>query len=143
MEDDSILRVSIPSDSLCRQVHCSLDTSFALLENGELYSWGLSTDGQLGTGCSDIDWRPTRVPIDEPLKMIAGTGDTIMALTHTGKVYVWGQAEYNQMSEFTDDPQIFYPMQVDFDFDGAGVKSVAATNTSCIIATTDGKVGFN
>lgn len=66
-------------------MHCLLDSSFVLLENGELYSWGLSTDGQLGNGCSDIEWRPMKVPIDEPLKMIGGAGDTLIAVSKTGK----------------------------------------------------------
>lgn len=76
--------VLLPKNVPCRQVHCSLDSSFALLENGDLYSWGLSTDGQLGTGCTDIGWKPTKIKIDEPLKMVTGAGDTILAVSKTG-----------------------------------------------------------
>lgn len=80
-------RISLPPDSSpCKQVHCTLDSSFVLTEDGRLYSFGLSTDGQLGTGCADIDFVPRRVPIEEPLRMINGSGDTLVAVTKTGLV---------------------------------------------------------
>lgn len=44
------------------------------------------------------------------------------------------------MSEFTDEKQLFFPRQADFDFNGSEVQSAAATNTSCIVSTKDGQV---
>ncbi|KAI6192384.1 hypothetical protein M3Y97_00331700 [Aphelenchoides bicaudatus] len=133
-------RIQLPTDSKCKQVHCTLDSSFVLLENGDLYSFGLSTDGQLGTGCADIEWTPTKVQLDQPVRLVAGSGDTLVAVTNSGELYVWGQTEYNQMSKFTDEPQLFMPFHARFDFDGQEVRSAAATNTSCIVSTEDGRV---
>jgi alpha-tubulin suppressor-like RCC1 family protein len=44
------------------------------------------------------------------------------------------------MSEFTDEIQLFYPMQVDFDFGGSPVRSAATSGVSCIVCTDEGDV---
>lgn len=67
-------------------------------------------------------------------------GDYLNSQHFVGNLYIWGQAEYDQMYEFTDEPQLFKPMHARFDFNGQKVKSAAATNTSCIVATEDGHV---
>jgi len=135
-----LMKVELPGDSPCKQVHCSLDSSFVLLENGDLYAFGLGTDGQLGTGCMDIDWVPKRVRIDEPIKMISGSGDTLVAVTKTGKLFIWGQVEYGQFAEFSHEPQLFIPQHARFDFNNSEVNSAATTTTSCIVSTKDGEV---
>ncbi|KAI6231538.1 hypothetical protein M3Y95_00392400 [Aphelenchoides besseyi] len=136
----SYLLPRLPLPGGCRQVHCSLDSSFVLTEAGELYAFGLSTDGQLGTGCSDIDWKPRRVPIDEEVKFVGGSSDTMVAVTYSGNLYIWGQVEYEQMAEFSDEVHLRLPTLVDFDFDSQPIRSAATTGTSCIVSTQSGRV---
>ena len=45
-----------------KKVTCSKNSSFALLENGELYSWGSNKYGMLGSGSSrDSEYLPQRM----------------------------------------------------------------------------------
>ncbi|KAI6218865.1 Williams-Beuren syndrome chromosomal region 16 protein [Aphelenchoides fujianensis] len=119
---------------------CKQGALHAGLVSGELFAFGLSTDGQLGTGCNDIEWRPERVPIDEEIRFVGGSGDTLVAVAHSGNLYMWGQVEYGQAAEFTDDVHLRLPTLLRFDFGGSPVRSAATTNTSCVVSTEDGRV---
>ncbi|CAD5230335.1 unnamed protein product [Bursaphelenchus okinawaensis] len=138
VRDFSVPRVPIDSSAKVKQVHCLLDTSFVLLENGKLYSFGLGTDGQLGTGNLDIQSIPTNLDLP-PIRLVAGSTDTVMAVDYDGNLFMWGQNEYGQLAELTDEPQLAYPIQVPFKFDSP-VRSAHATATSCIVATEEGVV---
>lgn len=86
-----------------------MDTSFVLLENGELYSFGLGTDGQLGNGNEEFQWTPMLVEGDlkgEKISRISGSTDTLIALSTNGDLFAWGQNEYGQMAVITDEPQV-------------------------------------
>ncbi|CAD5233884.1 unnamed protein product [Bursaphelenchus xylophilus] len=138
ISDISLPRVPVPNHSPVKQVHCLLDSSFVLLENGDLYSFGLGTDGQLGTGNMDIESLPTKVNLP-PIRLVGGSTDTVMAVDYDGNLFMWGQNEYNQLAEFTEEPQLCYPFQVPFKFDSP-VRSAHATATSCIVSTENGTV---
>uniref|UniRef100_A0A1I7YC95 Regulator of chromosome condensation (RCC1) family protein n=1 Tax=Steinernema glaseri TaxID=37863 RepID=A0A1I7YC95_9BILA len=87
--DGSIERVEIPSDSPVVKVHTCLDTSFVLLADGSLYSFGLSEDGQVGNGRFGITWRPSAVEGDlkgEKIISITGSTDTLIALSEKGNI---------------------------------------------------------
>merc|ERR1719244_488027 len=45
----------------CCEVACGSAVSYAVTETGECYSWGMGTNGQLGTGGEEDVWSPTRV----------------------------------------------------------------------------------
>lgn len=64
-----------------------MDSSFVLLENGEIYSFGLGTDGQLGNGFKEICFTPTLVEGDlkgEKIVKISGSTDTLLAVSSSG-----------------------------------------------------------
>jgi len=42
----------------CTEVACGTAVSYAVTEEGKLYSWGMGTNGQLGTGEEDDVWEP-------------------------------------------------------------------------------------
>lgn len=71
-----------------------MDTSFVLLDNGELYSFGLGTDGQLGneTGRENqAVWQPTLVEGDikgVKISRISGSTDTLVAVSTEGKKFL-------------------------------------------------------
>ncbi|KAH7724486.1 Protein W09G3.7 a [Aphelenchoides avenae] len=134
-------RVDIPTHSPIKKVHCSLDTSFVLLENGELYSFGLGTDGQLGNSTEEIRWRPRRIDGEisgEKIVDISGSTDTIVAVSKAGDLFVWGQNEYRQLGLVTDEPQVFVPVR--FPVNLGRVVSAAATGSSCIACNEEGLV---
>merc|ERR1712080_169999 len=42
----------------CVEVACGTAVSYAVTKEGELYSWGMGTNGQLGTGEEEDVWEP-------------------------------------------------------------------------------------
>jgi len=59
-----------------------------LLESGELYAFGLSTDGQVGNGSKTLEWKPTLVEGEiknEKIVAISGSTDTIVAVSKNGR----------------------------------------------------------
>jgi len=42
----------------CTEVACGTAVSYAVTKEGKLYSWGMGTNGQLGTGEEDDVWEP-------------------------------------------------------------------------------------
>ncbi|VDO82354.1 unnamed protein product, partial [Heligmosomoides polygyrus] len=108
---DALLRaVEIPSDSPVVAVHCSLDSSFALTELGELFAFGLNEDGQCSNGSYGIQWRPSKVLGDaagEKIVSISGSSDTITALSDKGEIFIWGQCEYGQALLGADSVQVY------------------------------------
>ena len=43
----------------CGLVACGSVVSYAVTKEGQCYSWGMGTNGQLGTGEDDDVWTPT------------------------------------------------------------------------------------
>lgn len=59
-------------------------------KSGEVYSFGINGNGQLGTGNTSTYKLPTKLGIKDIEKVIA-SGNTSFAITKTGEVYVWGE----------------------------------------------------
>lgn len=133
----------IPSSSKVQQVHCSFDTSFILLKSGEIFSFGLGTDGQLGRGLMNYDWKC--LPFGENLNLssekitsINGSSDTLMAVSNGGRLFMWGQNEYGQMKAFCNKMQVHEPLEIKLDI--GKVIQAASTATSCIVLSSTGHV---
>jgi regulator of chromosome condensation len=45
----------------CVDVSCGTAVSFAITAEGECFSWGMGTNGQLGLGDEEDAWEPTRM----------------------------------------------------------------------------------
>ncbi|VIO92315.1 Williams-Beuren syndrome chromosome region 16 protein, putative [Brugia malayi] len=136
LENKPFQKIMIPSDSKIAEIHCTLDTSFIILDSGEVFSFGLGTDGQLGRGICNYDWRC--LPIEGDLKgmkvaALKGSTDTLMAVTESGELFMWGQNEYEQMHPFVKDIQSGFPCEIRLSME----KIIAAdsTATSCIALT--------
>jgi alpha-tubulin suppressor-like RCC1 family protein len=77
-------------------------TSYALMSDGTVRSWGGGAFGQLGDGVREPE-SPTPVPVTglTGVKAIAAGGDHAMALLSNGTVAVWGGNTYGQMGNGT------------------------------------------
>ncbi|KHN89047.1 Williams-Beuren syndrome chromosomal region 16 protein [Toxocara canis] len=133
--------VDVPSKTPIRQVHCTLDTSFVLLDSGEVFSFGLGTDGQLGRGVQASDWRCR--PVEGDIKGVKvaslhGSTDTLLAVSESGELFMWGQNEYAQMNPFSEQMQEGFAREVRFAI--PKIASASSTATSCIVVTVDGQV---
>uniref|UniRef100_A0A0M3IU10 Williams-Beuren syndrome chromosomal region 16-like protein n=1 Tax=Ascaris lumbricoides TaxID=6252 RepID=A0A0M3IU10_ASCLU len=133
--------VHVPSDAHIRQVHCTLDTSFVLLDSGEIFSFGLGTDGQLGRGVQSFDWRCKLVEGDlkgVKIASIRGSTDTLLAVSESGELFMWGQNEYAQMNPFSEEMQEGFAREIRFAL--PKIANADSTATSCVLVTIDGDV---
>ena len=60
----------------------------AITENDELYLWGASYDGSLGTGSASH--QPTPVKVMENVASFSAMHNTYAAITKSGELYTWG-----------------------------------------------------
>lgn len=72
--------------------------SAAITSNSVLWTWGNNDYGQLGTGNTDAQLLPTKVPGDNWKHVVVGYNYTI-ALTNDGELYAWGSNEYGQLGQ--------------------------------------------
>ena len=76
--------------------------------NGELFTFGSNTEGQLGLGFkSEFEFSPAQVValLDKPVKQISCGAQHMAALLQTGFVYLWGSNEFQQLSISVDKSQ--------------------------------------
>uniref|UniRef100_A0A914X4T4 Uncharacterized protein n=1 Tax=Plectus sambesii TaxID=2011161 RepID=A0A914X4T4_9BILA len=138
----TVHKVDLPSDSPIVQVACGLDTSFALLADGTVYSFGLGADGQLGNGACRTEHRPQLVGGDLQgvrIARIAISTDTALAVSADGGLFGWGQSEYQQLSVVSNEPQVSVPRQLPFKLPGR-VVNAAAGGSTCAVLTDGGEV---
>lgn len=66
--------------------------TLAIDADGEVWSWGLNTKGQLGLGHNNPTVRPQKVNFSKGVKIIevAAGGAHSVAIDRDGKVYTWG-----------------------------------------------------
>nr|XP_054754619.1 LOW QUALITY PROTEIN: E3 ubiquitin-protein ligase MYCBP2-like [Lytechinus pictus] len=80
-----------------KQIACGLHHSVVLLENGEVFSFGLGNHGQLGQRDSANRSSPVKMTIDEKVTQIgAGSSHTVL-LTETGRVFTCGSFQKGQL----------------------------------------------
>ena len=76
-------------------------------EKGEIYTWGLNTDGQLGDGTIFDRSNPVNITSqfslneDEKIEMVSLGFRHSGALTSDGRVFVWGDNTYGQVGDGT------------------------------------------
>lgn len=137
--------VKIMSD--IRDIGSDCNTSLAITTGGDLYMWGDTFWGQVGSGKSGylgengeesvFDVYETR-----PVKVLSGvrcasTGSThTVAVTENGDLYMWGANIYGQFGNGKRERQLYKtPVRI-----MSGVKSAAAGFDFTIVLMEDGKV---
>ncbi|UQZ34318.1 hypothetical protein C2I18_12800 [Paenibacillus sp. PK3_47] len=78
------------------------ETAFAVLENGDVYSWGTGgTYGTLGQGATDTSLSPAKVNGLSGVIDISAGSASVMAVTATGAVYAWGANSANTVGLYS------------------------------------------
>ncbi|CAH1419641.1 unnamed protein product [Lactuca virosa] len=138
------------------QVSCGEYHSAAISEDGEVYTWGLGSMGQLGhysLQSEDKELIPRRVVALNGIfvKSVASGGVHTCALTSKGGLYAWGGGQSGQLglgpqngifscdsvTMFRNIPVLVLPF---------GVKQVACGHSHTLICTQDGRIhgwGYN
>lgn len=141
LDEKPYQKILVPSESHIAQVHCTLDTSFVVTESGEVFSFGLGTDGQLGRGVCASDWHCQRVEGDlnqVGIRSLRGSSDTLMAVSKVGQLFMWGQNEYGQMNPFVDSLQSGFAREIRLPLKSLLVAD--STATSCVALNEQGCV---
>ncbi|WP_244304551.1 S-layer homology domain-containing protein [Leucobacter viscericola] len=97
-------RVMMPESVKFVSIAAGGDQSFALTEAGELYSWGLNDQGQLGDGTQVNRLVPTKVELPAGVKfksLSASLSAHAVALTEEGIAYAWGANDSGQLGDGT------------------------------------------
>ncbi len=74
------------------------NSSFALAQDGSLWSWGENTDGQLGDGNTDHRAAPGAAGPPGVVKLAVGDGHAL-ALDNLGQVWAWGRNTDGQLGD--------------------------------------------
>jgi hypothetical protein len=79
---------------------CGVRHSLALTVDGDVYSWGDNTYGQVGNGTFEkVQTIPSKIDSfnNKKIKAIACGGNHSFALTESNEVYSWGNNKYGQL----------------------------------------------
>ncbi|XP_053714257.1 probable E3 ubiquitin-protein ligase HERC3 [Synchiropus splendidus] len=88
------------SDHRISQVMCGNQHCIALSRDGELFTWGQNTSGQLGLGKGEPNMlfpHPLKSLAGIPLAQITAGGDHSFALSLSGAVFGWGKNSAGQL----------------------------------------------
>ncbi|WP_353497643.1 hypothetical protein [Vibrio sp. CB1-14] len=136
-----------PNVSKWIDVAVTEDSSFAISENGDLYSWSghyetYSTDSEhcdlgRGTGLTEeMVNTPTLIDSGQTWESVYANGDSVFAINDSGKLWVWGEAYQGRLGtgSSTDkcSPVAVLPDET--------VKKVVNYGSSTLIVTTDGRL---
>jgi alpha-tubulin suppressor-like RCC1 family protein len=78
----------------------SVSSSYAIKENGSIWSWGFNTDGTIGDGTSDRKSSPVAVVGGHSFIQLA-LGGTPAALKTDGTVWTWGSGAFGELGDNT------------------------------------------
>ncbi|MDI6022621.1 putative Ig domain-containing protein [Leucobacter sp. UT-8R-CII-1-4] len=119
---------------------------FALLETGQLVSWGETNTGATGLGSVDGSTIPTPVVqsgalVGETVVRFAATGYTGYALTASGKIVAWGRNSSGEIGDGTTEQRL-EPTLTDMNGELAGktVVDLVATREGVYVLTSEGYV---
>ena len=138
-----------------KSVSAGAGSSYALLENGTVVSWGGNSSGRLGDGTTSNRLSPVKVKNTagtsdlSNIKKIKAGSDFVLALTSTGEVYAWGANNDGQLGINSTETYKSLPVRVK-DESGSSdlsvIKDITASEDSAYAIKQDGTVlswGYN
>ena len=72
-------------------------SSYAILEDSSLYSWGYNSYGQLGVGDEVNRNTPTKVNLPGKIKKLITSSSASYAILEDGSLYAWGKNYYGEL----------------------------------------------
>ncbi len=94
-----------------KKITASSGSSFALLKNGSIISFGSNGSGELGNGYKSIDNIPRKVDVLNGIEAVSVGADFKVALKKDGTVWTWGINNSGQLGDGTNNYRDI-PMQL-------------------------------
>lgn len=120
---------SVLSLTNVKYVACGKHFSFAVLENGKVYGWGINDNAQLGIEEMNDFLVPIEIPGINNVDILTCKNSFTVALTETGRVYTWGM--YNNDYIYKTPTQL---MGIKY------AKDIASSNTNGYLLTENEEV---
>ncbi|NDE86925.1 MAG: hypothetical protein EB048_04975 [Gammaproteobacteria bacterium] len=133
---DTIGTVTLPAGRTAKKISAGGYHALVLLDNGDVYAWGLNDNAQLGLGDVLSRTAPTKVTLPRPAISVAAGRAFSLALLDDGRVFAWGANTVGQIGDNTRDAAAT-PVPVK---DLTGVTQIAAGNTHALALRSDGSV---
>lgn len=133
---DSIGTVTLPSGRTARQLAAGGLQALVLLDNGDVYAWGLNDVGQLGVGDAISRAAPAKVTLPRPAIAVAAGRQFSLALLDDGRVFAWGANDLGQLGNNARETALS-PVAVSGLLD---VVQIAAGNSHALALRADGSV---
>ena len=110
-------------------------------EDGSVFAFGLNSDGQLGTGNSDVQHTPTRiVGLHAPVRQVAAGDFHTGIVTDAGDLFMCGCGRYGRLGLGDHNKRNTPTMVARAVFDGEAVLMVACGIYHTVVATEGGGV---
>eukprot|EP00347_Sterkiella_histriomuscorum_P022145 403331523 len=96
---DEEIKIQNQNDLLVRQVACGRRTGYLLFGNGDLYSFGEGTQGQIGNGNSEYKVKKLEkvIGFDCKVKQITSGRSHTLAIDEYNECYTWGCGKYGKL----------------------------------------------
>lgn len=109
--------------------------SFALKNDGTLWSWGLNFHGELGLGDTDFShFGPTQIGSSNNWNTVVSSSQHTMATKNDGSLWVWGENSYGRLGLGTfDGNYVTTPAQIDAAHHVSAVLSPAVRNFGTVL----------
>jgi alpha-tubulin suppressor-like RCC1 family protein len=136
LASDTPTAVVLPAGRVATAVAAGFNHALALLDNGDVLSWGFNDLGQLGLGDVLPRATPNKVSLPRPaVAVAAGRGFSVVALDD-GRVFTWGGNTIGQLGNGGRD-SVIVPIQAT---GLTGIIAVAAGNSHALALGFDGRV---
>jgi alpha-tubulin suppressor-like RCC1 family protein len=124
-------------------ISAGIGHSCAVTAAGDVYCWGLSSGGQLGSRTADDASRPARVPTPERFKSVSASWMYSCGLSTAGRAYCWGSIAMAEM--LNQQPITLYAPEHSFVSLAAGMQHVCGLTAEgtvwCWGFNDDGQLG--
>ena len=123
------------------QVAIGTSHTVALSTDGQVYTWGSNSHGQMGNGTTTGSNKiPVRIEIGDGKRIskVYAFDYSTAALTADGELYMWGNNWYGQLGDGSTTDK-FTPVKVEFP-SGKKVKEFVLYEESCMALLSDGTV---
>ncbi|CAH0556434.1 unnamed protein product [Brassicogethes aeneus] len=107
---NSFVPMEVFRDESLEKVYAGWTHSAALTKNGEVYTWGRNSYGQLGTSREELH-KPEKVPDLTEIAQLSLGSEHNLAVTKEGKLLAWGWNEHGSCGT-GDKKDVMKPTQV-------------------------------